>query len=142
MSWKLELVEVGPTSGSRRLEVGWLGEIHAPASVDDIGLNHAMAHQLLADLQRAVVELQEARLREYVDGQSAYLVDHAQRQRAGKPVGTSISEGLATALVNRRMNKLQQMRWSAAGAHAVVTMRLNAMNAATRRGVVATAATA
>lgn len=81
-------------------------------------------------------------LREYVDGQSAYLVDYANRQRAGKPVGTSTSEGLANALVNRRMNKLQQMRWSAAGAHAVVTVRLNTMNAPHQGGVVVAAATA
>lgn len=59
MSWKLELVEVGPTSRSRRMEVGWLGEIRAPAIVDDIGLDLAIAHRLLADLQRAVVALQE-----------------------------------------------------------------------------------
>jgi hypothetical protein len=55
---------------------------------------------------------------------------NAQRQRAGQPVGTSTSEGLANALVNRRMNKLQQMRWSTAGAHAVVTVRANLMNEA------------
>ena len=78
-------------------------------------------------------------LREYVYGQSAYLVDYAQRQRAGKPVGTSTSEGLANALVNRRMNKLQQMRWSAAGAHAVVTVRADAMNTGRRAGATATA---
>ncbi|MEQ9145428.1 MAG: ISKra4 family transposase, partial [Parvibaculaceae bacterium] len=76
------------------------------------------------------------------DGQSAYLVDYARRQRAGKPVGTSTSEGLANALVNRRMNKLQQMRWSAVGAHAVVTLRVDAMNAPRRGGAVATASPA
>ncbi|MEQ9151637.1 MAG: hypothetical protein RLO06_09085 [Parvibaculum sp.] len=81
-------------------------------------------------------------LREYVDGHSAYLVDYEQRQRAGQPVGTSTSEGLANALVNRRMNKLQQMRWSAAGAHAVVTVRVDAMNAPRRGGAVATASAA
>jgi len=79
---------------------------------------------------------------EYVDGQSAYLVDYARRQRAGQPVGTSTSEGLAIALVNRRMNKLQQMRWSAAGAHAVVTVRVDAMNAPRRGDAVATASAA
>ena len=78
-------------------------------------------------------------LREYVDGQSAYLVDYARRQRAGQPVGTSSVESLANALVNRRMNKLQQMRWSAAGAQAVVTLRVDAMNAPHRGAAIATA---
>lgn len=70
-----------------------------------------------------------AKLRDYVNSQSAYLVNYAGRQRAGQPIGTSPVESLANALVNRRMNKLQQMRWSAAGAHAVVTLRAAAMNA-------------
>ena len=72
-------------------------------------------------------------LGDYINGQSSYLVDYARRQRAGQPVGTSTSEGLANALVNRRMNKLQQMRWSTAGAHAVVTVRANLMNAASHK---------
>ena len=126
MGRKLELVETGPASGARRMKVAELGEVVAPASVDGIGLDHGMAQWMLGDIQRAVVALQEA-------------VDYARRQRAGKPVGTSTSEGLANALVNRRMNKLQQMRWSAAGAHAVVTMRVDAMNAPSRGAAVATA---
>ncbi|WPZ32736.1 hypothetical protein T8K17_15965 [Thalassobaculum sp. OXR-137] len=69
-------------------------------------------------------------LADYINGQSSYLVDYAQRQRAGRPVGTSTAEGLANALVNRRMDKLQQMRWSTARAHAVVTVRANLMNQA------------
>lgn len=32
--------------------------------------------------------------------------------------------------VNRRMNNRQQMRWSAAGAHAVVVVRAHHINAA------------
>ena len=43
MGWKLELVEAGPSSGARSVEIGWLGEILAPASVDDIGLEHGLA---------------------------------------------------------------------------------------------------
>ena len=72
-------------------------------------------------------------LGEYINGRSAYLVDYARRQRAGQPVGTSTSEGLANALVNRRMNELQQMRWSTAGAHAVVTVRAHVMNEASHK---------
>lgn len=68
MGWKLELVEAGPSSGAHRLEIGWLGEILAPASVDDIGLEHGLAHRLLGDLQRAVVALQEAALQAQADG--------------------------------------------------------------------------
>ena len=48
----------------------------------------------------------------YLTSQSAWLVNYAERHRAGLRVGTSITEGTANFLVNRRMNKSQQMRWS------------------------------
>ena len=60
MGWKLELVETG--SASHRIEVASLGEIVAPADVDDIGLDHDTAQRMLGDIQRAVVALQEAAL--------------------------------------------------------------------------------
>jgi hypothetical protein len=40
----------------------------------------------------------------------AWLVNYAERHRAGLRVGTSITEGTANFLANRRMNKSQQMR--------------------------------
>src|SRR3954447_1758143 len=51
----------------------------------------------------------------YLTSQSAWLVNYAERHRAGLRVGTSITEGTANFLVNRRMNKSQQMRWSRRG---------------------------
>jgi hypothetical protein len=44
----------------------------------------------------------------YLISQSAWLVNYAERHRAGQRVGTSITEGTANFLVNRRMNKSQQ----------------------------------
>ena len=44
----------------------------------------------------------------YLTGQSDWLVNYAQRHRAGLRVGTAITEGTANFLVNRRMNKSQQ----------------------------------
>ena len=52
----------------------------------------------------------------YLIGQSNWLVNYAERHRAGLRVGTAITEGTANFLVNRRMNKGQQMRWSRRGA--------------------------
>jgi hypothetical protein len=70
------------------------------------------------------------KLRDYVDGQSAHLVNYRLRQAAGLPIGTSTTEGLANTLVNRRMNKSQQMRWSVRGAHAVLAIRTAEVNGA------------
>jgi hypothetical protein len=52
----------------------------------------------------------------YLIGQSNWLVNYAERHRAGLRVGTAITEGTANFLVNRRMNKSQQIRWSRRGA--------------------------
>jgi len=59
----------------------------------------------------------------YLTGQSHWLVDYAERYRAGLRVGTAITEGTANFLVNRRMNKSQQMRWSRRGADLLLQVR-------------------
>jgi hypothetical protein len=59
----------------------------------------------------------------YLIGQSAWLVNYAKRHRAGLRVGTAITEGTANFLVNRRMNKSQQMRWSRRGADLLLQVR-------------------
>jgi hypothetical protein len=59
----------------------------------------------------------------YLTGQSAWLVNYAERHRAGLRVGTAITEGTANVLVNRRMNKSQQMRWSRRGADLLLQVR-------------------
>ena len=41
----------------------------------------------------------------YLTGQSDWMVNYAERHRAGLRVGTAITEGTANFLVNRRMNK-------------------------------------
>ena len=64
----------------------------------------------------------------YLRGQSSWLVNYAKRYRAGLRVGTSITEGTANFLVNRRMNKSQQMRWSRRGADLLLQVRCAVYN--------------
>jgi hypothetical protein len=45
-------------------------------------------------------------------------------------VGTAITEGTANFLVNRRMNKSQQMRWSRRGADLLLQVRCAVYNGA------------
>jgi hypothetical protein len=65
---------------------------------------------------------------QYLRGQAAWLVNYAKRFRAGERVGTSITEGTANFLVNRRMNKSQQMRWSRNGADLLLQVRCAVYN--------------
>jgi hypothetical protein len=64
----------------------------------------------------------------YLTGQSDWLVNYAERHRAGLRVGTAITEGTANFLVNRRMNKSQQMRWSRRGADLLLQVRCAVYN--------------
>jgi hypothetical protein len=64
----------------------------------------------------------------YLRGQAAWLVNYAKRFRAGERVGTSITEGTANFLVNRRINKSQQMRWSRRGADLLLQVRCAVYN--------------
>jgi hypothetical protein len=64
----------------------------------------------------------------YLRSQSAHLVDYAERHRAGLRVGTSLTEGTANFLVNRRMAKSQQMRWSRRGADRLLQVRCAVYN--------------
>jgi hypothetical protein len=64
----------------------------------------------------------------YLTGQSAWLVNYAERHRAGLRAGTAITEGTANFLVNRRMNKSQQMRWSRRGADLLLQVRCAVYN--------------
>jgi hypothetical protein len=64
----------------------------------------------------------------YLGGQSSWLVNYAKRYRADLRVGTSITEGSANFLVNRRTNKSQQMRWSRRGADLLLQVRCAVYN--------------
>ena len=64
----------------------------------------------------------------YLVGQSDWLVNYGERHRAGLRVGTALTEGTANFLVNRRMNKSQQMRWSRRGANRLLQVRCAVYN--------------
>ena len=64
----------------------------------------------------------------YLRSQRNWLVNYARRYRAGQRVGSSITEGTANFLVNRRMNKSQQMRWSRQGADLLMQVRCAVYN--------------
>ena len=70
----------------------------------------------------------------YLRSQSARLVNCAKRYRAGLRVGTSVTEGTANFLVNQRMNKARQMRWSRRGADLLLQVRCAVYNGALGHG--------
>jgi hypothetical protein len=109
----------------------WMGRVEHLLRPFDIDRTRARTAAPARRMRTAL-----GKLRDYIDGQSAHLVNYRERQRAGLPIGTSTTEGLANTLVNRRMNKSQQMRWSIRGAHAVLSIRTADSNAAAPKAAV------
>jgi len=62
-------------------------------------------------------------------------VQAASALREGLRVGTSVAEGTANFLINRRMNKSQQMRWSRRGADLLLQVRCAVYNGALGSGL-------
>jgi hypothetical protein len=62
-------------------------------------------------------------LESYLALNAAALVNYGRRYRAGQPISSSRAESVVNNLVNARMNKRQQMRWSPQGAHRVLQVR-------------------
>ncbi len=63
-------------------------------------------------------------LRAYIETNEGALIDYGERYRVGKPISISRAEGTVNNLVNARMNKQRQMRWSPRGAHRVLQARV------------------
>src|SRR3954453_13106590 len=111
----------------------WNGKAKdAGISLDRI---RAVAHHFRgeADGRRAVAPSRKLwtalrALNDYLAGQSDRLVNYAERHRAGRRVGTALTEGTANFLVNRRMAKSQQMRWSRRGADRLLQARCAVYN--------------
>ena len=101
MGWKLELVETGQGPASRRIAVARLGEIGAPASVEDIGLDHGTAQRILGDIQHAVVALQEAGLR--AKANRLHRLDPTLRLKDYRRRRTQSLQGTLTIRVPRLM---------------------------------------
>ena len=64
-----------------------------------------------------------AELRGYIGNNRASLIDYGRRHRAGKPISSARAESTVNQLVNARMNKRRQMRWSPRGAHRMLQVR-------------------
>ena len=63
------------------------------------------------------------RLAAYLEVNRDSLPDYAKRYRAGARVASSFVESAVNQLVDKRMSKSQQMRWSRTGAHLLVQVR-------------------
>jgi len=110
-------------NGHHEKAVKTMDRIVSWAETANISSDHAMA---VAKVARLVARCTE--LRAYIENNTDALIDYAQRYRAGKPISSSRAESTVNQLVNARMNKRRQMRWSPQGAHRVLQVRAAVLN--------------
>ena len=76
----------------------------------------------------------------YLDINQSSMPNYAERSCAGLPVSSSRAESTANFLVNRRMNKRRQMRWTPIGAQRVLQARVAVIDGRLINGKLAIAA--
>jgi hypothetical protein len=64
----------------------------------------------------------------YLRNNTATLVNYGARHRKGLPISSSIAESAVNQVVSLRMAKKRQMRWTDAGAHRLVQVRVAILN--------------
>jgi hypothetical protein len=78
-------------------------------------------HAINAKMKRCFQLISE--ILTYLNQNSASMVDYCRRYWSDRPISSSRAEATVNMLVNARMNKKQQMRWSPGGAHRVLQVR-------------------
>ncbi len=69
-------------------------------------------------LRRLVKELER-----YLNSNADSLTNYGRRYRKGQRISTAFMESAVNQLIDKRMSKSQQMRWSPTGAHALLQVR-------------------
>ena len=75
-----------------------------------------------------------AELLSYLRQNGSSIISYCQRYWSGIAISSSRAESTVNALVNARMNKRRQMRWSPIGAHRVLQARAAAIDGRLTKG--------
>ena len=67
-------------------------------------------------------------LETYVTNHRAALPNYGERYRQGKIISTAFVESAVNQVVSKRFVKQQQMRWTEAGAHLLLQIRVQVLN--------------
>jgi hypothetical protein len=70
----------------------------------------------------------------------AFVINYCRRYWKGLPISSSRAEATVKTLVNARMTKLQQMRWSPRGAQRVLQARAAVIDRRLKAGAISLAA--
>jgi hypothetical protein len=72
-------------------------------------------------------------LRRYLNNNSDSLPDYGRRYRAGERISTAFVESAVNQIIDKRMSKSQQMRWSPHSAHLLLQVRTRVLDGRLRQ---------
>lgn len=107
---------------SRLRPLLWSGYVREATSAVKNMLYQFQQHPRLREASQKLKRLYIliSNLQTYLVQNATSIVDYCHRYWSGHPIASSPVESAANSLVNARMNKKRQMRWSPAGAHRVL----------------------
>lgn len=76
----------------------------------------------------AQLDYRTRELVEYVEANGGSTMNYCARHRCGKPISTATAESAVNQVLNQRVCKRQQMRWSPIGAHLLAQVRCAVIN--------------
>ena len=65
---------------------------------------------------------------EYLQNNRGSTINFGKRYRTGRPISTAMAESAVNQVLNHRMCKRQQMRWTPRGAHLLAQVRCAVIN--------------
>lgn len=71
--------------------------------------------------------------RGYIEANEEFVADYGELYRRGETISTAFVESTVNELISRRMVKKQQMRWTKAGAHRLLQLRVQVLDGELRR---------
>ena len=120
----------------------WSGYVKEATKAVKNMLYQLEQHAALRDANQKLKRLSVliSNLRSYLVQNTTSIVDYCHRYWSGQPISSSPAESAANSLVNARMNKKRQMRWSPAGAHRVLQVRAAVADGRLKQAKIALAA--
>lgn len=120
----------------------WSGYVREATRAVNAMLYRLEAHSRLSDTSLKLKRFLELvrNLQTYLIQNETSIVDYCQRYWSGQPISSSPAKSAANSLVNARMNKKRQMRWSPLGAHRVLQVRAAVADRRLKQGQLALAA--
>jgi hypothetical protein len=119
-------------TGSKIRDLLWRGHTE-----EALGLTHTLIKSLQAEAPKlspfyaSAAESARgasARLLAYVKKNRADIIDYNRARRNGRRISTAAAESVMNHVINRRMSKGQQMRWSISGAQCLLQTRVSLLD--------------